>query len=96
MSADAPLRVDAQPGSTVKGASSGSSAGHSRHDGARLVFVLLEIVGGLFWLWWGRHSWFRTDDWDFLAARSAGNVGDIFRAHYGHWTTLPVLEYRAL
>ena len=45
---------------------------------------------------WGRHGWFTQDDWDFLSARTIGNAGDLFRAHFQHWTTLPVLVYRLM
>ncbi len=45
---------------------------------------------------WGRNWWFWADDWDFLADRTAGNAGDLFRGHYQHWTTVPVLAYRGL
>ena len=41
-------------------------------------------------------AWFTVDDWDFLAQRRVGNLGDLFRAHYEHWSTLIVLAYRAL
>ena len=42
----------------------------------------------------GRHDWFTLDDWDFLSARTAGNLGDWFRAHFQHWVMLPMLVYR--
>ena len=42
------------------------------------------------------HQWFYLDEWDFLATRSAGNLNDLMRPHYGHWVTLPVLLYRGL
>ena len=29
-------------------------------------------------------------------ARTGGNLGDLFRSHYQHWVTLPVLAYRLL
>ena len=61
-----------------------------------LAFVGVELVGFVFLLYWARHAWFGTDDWDFLAQRTGGNVGDLFRAHYEHWTTLPILVYRLL
>jgi hypothetical protein len=38
--------------------------------------------------------WFLVDDWDFLSQRSIGNAGDLFRPHYQHWVTLPVIAYR--
>jgi hypothetical protein len=47
-------------------------------------------------LHWGRRGWFTQDDWDFLSARSAGNVPDLFRAHFQHWVTLPILAYRLM
>jgi hypothetical protein len=40
--------------------------------------------------------WFYLDDWDFLVDRRAGDLGDLLRAHNGHWVTLPVLLYRFL
>ena len=44
----------------------------------------------------GRHVWFGADDWDFLADRSATSLHDLFRPHNVHWTTLPILAYRAV
>ena len=43
-----------------------------------------------------RPMWFYLDEWDFLANRTAFNLGDLFRAHNEHWVTMPVLVYRAL
>ena len=31
-----------------------------------------------------------------MSARTAGNAGDLFRAHFQHWTTLPILVYRLM
>ncbi len=59
-------------------------------------FVAAEVIAFPLLLVWGRHGWFTQDDWDFLSARTAGNVGDLFRAHFQHWTTLPVLVYRLM
>ena len=56
--------------------------------------VLLAAIPLL--LTWGNKWWFWADDWDFLAARTGGNLGDLFRPHYQHWTTLPIIAYRAL
>ena len=44
----------------------------------------------------GHRGWFNDDDWDFLARRKAGDVGDLMRPHFGHWTLLPMLAYRLL
>ncbi|MGZ4726492.1 MAG: hypothetical protein ACXWB2_02130 [Acidimicrobiales bacterium] len=44
----------------------------------------------------GRQQWFWLDEWDFLSTRTAGDLGDLLRPHNEHWSTLPVLVYRAL
>jgi hypothetical protein len=49
-----------------------------------------------FFLWAGRGGWFEHDDWDYLVLRKAGDPGDLFRSHNGHWETIPVLVYRIL
>jgi hypothetical protein len=43
----------------------------------------------------GHDRWFQFDDWDFLASRDAGNLRDLFEPHGPHWSTLPILVYRA-
>lgn len=63
---------------------------------ATLTFVGIEVCSIPFLLFFGRNLWFSVDDWDFITARSAGNVGDLFRPHFEHWVTSPVLIYRAL
>jgi hypothetical protein len=63
---------------------------------ALVSFFAVEIAAIPLLLFWGRHWWFWADDWDFLATRTGGNLGDLFRAHYQHWTTLPVIAYRLL
>jgi hypothetical protein len=60
------------------------------------VFALVEFAALVLWLILGRSQWFYHDEWDFLAARKAGDLGDLFRPHNEHWTTLPILVYRAL
>jgi hypothetical protein len=59
-----------------------------------VAFVALEVVAFPLMVAWGHNLWFGIDDWDFLATRSIGNVGDLVRPHFGHWTTLPVVLYR--
>jgi hypothetical protein len=63
---------------------------------ALLSFGVLEVTALPVLLVSGRRLWFGLDDWDFLATRSGGNLGDLFRGHYGHWVTLPVLMYRLM
>jgi hypothetical protein len=71
----------------------------TRPDAARLAliaFVAVEVLALPLLLFWGRHGWFTQDDWDFLSARSIGSLDDLFRPHFQHWTTLPILPYRLL
>jgi hypothetical protein len=63
---------------------------------ATAAFVAAEVVALPLLLVWGRHGWFTQDDWDFLSARTIGSAHDLFRAHFQHWTTLPILPYRLL
>lgn len=44
----------------------------------------------------GDYQWFHYDEWDFLAGRDGGDIGDLFRPHNEHWSTLPILAYRAI
>jgi hypothetical protein len=59
-------------------------------------FAVGEIVALIFYVTVSRPMWFFQDEWDFLAGRTAFNLGDLFRAHNEHWVTLPVLVYRVL
>lgn len=63
---------------------------------AVVAFVGVEVYAFVLWLSIGRYEWFYADEWDFLSQRTGGNLGDLFRAHHGHWTTLPILIYRSL
>ena len=64
---------------------------------ALAVFVLC-VLGGAAWVLFGLgdHRWFQADEWDFVAARQAGSLDDLFRPHSGHWVTAPVLIFRLL
>jgi hypothetical protein len=46
-----------------------------------------------------RNSWFGGDEWFILTDRGItagpGHKG-LFQPHYEHWTTVPILAYRAL
>ena len=48
------------------------------------------------YLWLARRAWFVADEWDFLVHRSATSASDLFRPHNEHWSTIPILIYRAL
>ncbi len=61
------------------------------------AFLGVEGVGLALFLVIGRNLWFHVDEWDFLAARTGGNLGDLFRPHGNvHPSTLPILAYRFL
>jgi hypothetical protein len=63
---------------------------------ANATFAVVAVLSIPLLAFFGRDWWFWADDWDFLAARTGGDAGDLFRGHYQHWTTLPILAYRAL
>jgi hypothetical protein len=44
----------------------------------------------------GRYRWFFHDEWDYLAGRNGGDIENILIPHNEHWSTLPILVYRAL
>ena len=62
---------------------------------------LLTLVGAFaFWAWWDRGLWFFGDEWDFLVQRGLwhlpANRASIWFPHNEHWSTLPILLWRAL
>jgi hypothetical protein len=61
-----------------------------------IAFVGCAIVAVAVLLWLGRGRWFKHDEWDFLAARHATSLHDLFAPHVVHWSTLPILVYRLL
>jgi len=60
------------------------------------TFVGVEIYAFAYWWHVGRFQWFYADEWDYLSTRTAWNFNDMFRPHHGHWTTLPIMQYRLL
>jgi hypothetical protein len=69
------------------------------NEGSRSSFVafcLLAIAALPLYLSLGRRWWFYLDEWGFLTSRSAGSAGDLLRPYNQHWTTLPILMWRAL
>ena len=60
------------------------------------AFAVVVVYAFAWWLNLGRHQWFYADEWEYLSNRTAWNLGDLFRPHHGHWTTLPILQYRFL
>jgi hypothetical protein len=61
------------------------------------AFGIVELIAFAYYLLLGRRTWFWADEWDFLAARTAGDLGDLFRPHGNvHPSTLPILVYRLM
>jgi hypothetical protein len=60
------------------------------------TFVGVEAAAFVLFLRLGRFAWFSQDEWDFLANRTAWDLGDLFRPHNEHWSTLPILAFRLL
>lgn len=63
---------------------------------ALLVFVAVVVIAFLVLLKLGHYRWFWNDEWEFLAGRDGGDLGELFRPHNEHWSTLPILVYRLL
>jgi hypothetical protein len=62
-----------------------------------IAFALYAAISIILILFvFGRSRWFFGDEFDFLAQRNGGNLGDLFQSHGEHWTTLPLIEYRVL
>ncbi len=60
------------------------------------TFIGIELLCLALYVWIGRNGWFFTDEWNYLAQRTAGNPGDLFRPANEHWSTLPILAFRLL
>lgn len=67
-----------------------------RVDPPNAMFAVVECGALVLWMILGRSQWFVRDEWDFLAGRKAGDLGDWFRPHNEHWTTVPILVYHVL
>ncbi len=64
----------------------------------RLVHLLTLMAAGIFLVVQATKQWFHLDEWDFLAYRGVRFVGTegLFAPHNEHWTTIPILIWRAL
>ncbi|HET9458173.1 MAG TPA: hypothetical protein VFO78_12575 [Candidatus Limnocylindrales bacterium] len=62
-----------------------------------VVGLAVVLIAGLpFLLWMGRGLTFFSDEWAFIESRSLGDVSTWLPPHNEHWTTVPILAYRAL
>ena len=54
-------------------------------------------IAGIAWIiWLGRGMTFFADEWAFIESRSLSDPGTWLLPHNEHWSTLPILAYRAL
>lgn len=75
------------------------AAGPGSNAGARsalVAFCVLAVAAFPLYLTLGRGWWFYLDEWGFLTSRSVGSASDLLRPYNQHWTTLPILAWRAL
>ena len=73
----------------------GESAGRRAERWALIAFLVVAVVSVPLLLRLGHDRWFQFDDWDFLASRDGGSIDDLLQPHGAHWSTLPILAYRA-
>lgn len=59
-----------------------------------MVIATAAFVG--FYLYCGRHGWFYSDDWMFIAQRHKPVIGDLVTPHNGHMVLLVTLWYKLL
>jgi hypothetical protein len=60
------------------------------------AMALLALACGGAVLWLGRGLTFFWDEWEFISARSLGDVESWLRPHNEHWSTIPIVAYRLL
>lgn len=79
------------------GAATASDASRRSERAAGVAFAVGTVAAFLVLLLvFGRDRWFLRDDWYFLTGRTATDVPGLFDPHGEHWTTLPILAFRAL
>jgi len=60
------------------------------------TFAVVVVIAIAIFFRIGMRSWFRWDDWDFLANRTAGDLHGLLVPHGDHWSAVPILTYRVL
>ncbi len=76
-----------------------ASYGIPRDRTARRALWVVVGLAAVVLVYVNRHQWFGGDEWFILTDRGItagpGHKG-LFEPHYEHWTTVPILAYRAL
>jgi len=94
-----PNVLPAEPSATAVGENHSADRAPLLQRNGQLAFTVFVVAQALIFIGLvaNFHSrWFLTDEWDFLANRTAGNLSSLFRPHNEHWSTLPILYYRLL
>lgn len=72
-------------------------AGDSRvRRRARILFMVLAVIAFITILTMGMGMTFFADEWAFIESRSLGDPATWLPPHNEHWSTLPILVYRAM
>src|SRR5437016_3910128 len=61
-----------------------------------IAHVVTLAVAGVAILWYARHQWFVTDEWDPIARRAVfghARLG-LLDPHNEHWSTIAIVVYR--
>lgn len=63
-----------------------------------ITMLAIVLAGTVFLVFQARHLWFFGDDWMFLLERNLSQrpVHALMSPHNDHWSTVPILIYRAL
>ena len=74
-----------------------ASSRPSLFRGAFVVHMATLAAAGAFLVYDATKQWFYLDEWDFLVYRGIhlGRNGGLFAPHNEHWTTIPILIWRA-
>ncbi|HET8619430.1 MAG TPA: hypothetical protein VFM27_10750 [Acidimicrobiales bacterium] len=89
------VAVATRDGAATPTPAAGPSAGRPTDRWALIAFLVVAVVSIPLLLRLGHDRWFQFDDWDFLASRDGGNLRDLLEPHGAHWSTLPIIAYRA-
>jgi hypothetical protein len=78
------------------GSQAAGATGFSSERIAAVVFGVYLVVALPVLVSLGSHYWFAGDEWAFLVGGSITDPAVLFRPVQSHWSTLPILVYRAL
>ena len=63
---------------------------------SRIGHVVSLVAAAPLVLWFNRNQWFFGDEWEFFANRMSGWGRVLLEPHNEHWSTGPILAYRAV